>query len=175
MNLGKAVVGTLVLSACQVSYAHETPIHVAECAKAHNRNFSAIRFADAVASPEAPVSQATRQSIEMACIFLMTGRDREQASARLVQIFSQSTKAGQLYALSALYGADKSTFDALAKDLDKDQARIDYVVGDVVSERSVADLVQAIRDGQLPKIFADFTERWTHSTDWTSNRAAGLR
>lgn len=175
MNLGKAVVGTLVLLVCQVSYAHETPVHVAECAKAHNRNFSAIRFAAAIASPEVPVSQATRQSIEMACIILMSERDREQVSTRLVQIFSQSTKAGQLYALSALYGADKATFDALAKDLEKDDALVTYVLGDAVSERTVADLVSVIREGQLSKTFSDFTERWTHSTDWTSNRAVGLR
>ena len=175
MNLGKALVGALVVLVCHVSHAHETPVHVAECAKAHNRNFSAIRFAAAVVSPEVPVSQATRQSIEMACIFLMSDRDREQASARLVQIFSQSTKAGQLYALSALYGADPKTFDALAKDLEKDKALITYVAGDAVTERPAADLVQAIRDGHLPKIFADFTERWTHSTDWITNRAAGLR
>jgi hypothetical protein len=167
MNLGKAMVGVFVVLVCQATHAHQTDAHVAECAKARDRNFSAIRYAAAVTSPEGSIDKATRPSIELACILLMS--DREQASARLLQIYSQSTKAGQLYALSALYGTDRKTFDALAEDLGKDNALVTYVAGDAVSERTVADFVATIRKGQLPKIFSDFTTRWAGSTNWATH------
>jgi hypothetical protein len=174
MKLGKAMVGVFVVLVCQATHAHQTDAHAAECAKARDRNFSAIRYATAVAAPEGSIDKATRPSIELACILLMS--DREQASARLLQIFSQSTKAGQLYSLAALYHTDQKTFDGLAEDLEKDNAPVTYIAGDTASERTVADLVATIRKGQLPKIFSDFTTRWAASTNWaTHHHEAGLR
>lgn len=123
-----------------------------DCESFRLAGYKALHVVSSLSTPEVGFGHpAPLPVLELICILR-----RPDAADVLVELTEEAAKAGQLFALTGLYLADRKRFQQLAPRFATDKSTITFVDGELISERTVADIVTIIARGHYPDRFRHY-------------------